>query len=342
MTMNMKQYTNHRKFCLSLLLCATLLIGSVALLAGCGDANQSADDPAKDGVLTVVCTNFAGYDFAREITRGYADTKEVRILLLGKPGQDMHSYEPTAADILTVRTADVVVCVGGSSEQWLESTLRAAQNEAVTRVTMTEVCDTMEDTYTEGMDTDHDHDHDHTGDEDSCGLIDMDEHVWLSVENAMRITAAMEQAFVKADPTHAAVIEAGAEAYLAELATLRSDYAAMMEGAVRDSILIADRYPFAYLVRELGLTCYAAFPGCSSETSASFATQTFLIEKTRALQLPYIFMIDGSDGSVAATVAKETGAEVLTLDSLQVVTDYETSYIAAMRKNLENLKKALY
>ena len=50
----------------------------------------------------------------------------------------------------------------------------------------------------------------------------------------------------------------------------------------------------------------------------------------------------GSDGKVARVVADETGAEILTLNSLQVVTDYEnTTYLSAMRENLKNLKKAL-
>ena len=41
-------------------------------------------------------------------------------------------------------------------------------------------------------------------------------------------------------------------------------------------------------------------------------------------------------------VADETGAEILTLNSLQVVADFEnTTYLAVMRSNLENLKKAL-
>jgi ABC-type Zn uptake system ZnuABC Zn-binding protein ZnuA len=41
-------------------------------------------------------------------------------------------------------------------------------------------------------------------------------------------------------------------------------------------------------------------------------------------------------------VAAKTGAEILTLNSMQVVSDYESiDYIAIMRGNLENLKKAL-
>ncbi len=321
-----------------------ILLCWTTALSGCSDTVSV--DPASDGVLTVVCTTFAGYDFTRQITKD-AEEGTVRLVFLGKAGQDMHGYEPTAADITTMSTADLVVCLGSTTETWLDAALKAALNASVARVNMTEVCDTMAETPTEGMDTSaaHDHDHEHEAGTDhssaSDGLIGTDEHIWLAPSNAIRISEAIGAALAEVAPAKAACWQAGTAAYVAELTALQQDYAAMMAEAVRDTILIADRYPFAYLVRELGLTCYAAFPGCSSETSASFATQTFLIEKTRELALPYIFTIDGSDGTVAATVAEAGGADVLTLDSLQVVTDLETTYVAVMRRNLTNLRKAL-
>ncbi len=308
----------------SLIVC---MVGGMALsLAGCGTASV---DPRGDGVLTVVATSFAGYDFARRLTKdtpaGSSD-----VILLGKPGQDMHSFEPTAADITTLAKADILIEVG--NESWLEATLKASLNQEVVRVNMMAVCDTIH--------TDHDHDH---GDSDgSCALIGADEHVWLSTENAERIVDAIGRALETVDAPNSALWQKNTTAYGAELKALSDDYAAMRAGAVRDTVLIADRYPFAYLMRQLNLTCHAAFPGCSSETSASFETQAFLIKRARELSLPYIFIIDGSDGKMADVIAAESGAEILTLDSCQVVTDRSKTYVGIMRENLEQLRKALY
>ncbi len=317
-----------------LLACLTLLVGVTALFAGC--VSTAGPVHTDDGKITVVCTNFAGYDLARGLFNNYRKSGgegEVDLILLGKDGQDMHSYEPTAADIITISTADVLISVG--AEQWLDATVSSSGNEHLLRVSMMEVCDTLEG----------DHDHDHGSDDgavgDTCALIGTDEHVWLSVENALLINQAIEDALCKVDTENAYVWEPCGEAYRAELTALWGEYTAMMADAVRDTVVIADRYPFAYLFRDLGLECVAAFPGCSSETSASFATQTLLIEKTREWNLPYIFVMEGSDGKVAATVAAETGAEILTLNSMQVVTNRETTYIQIMKQNLENLKKAL-
>ncbi len=321
------------KKCVTLLVCLTLLLGGIATLSGCGEPTNPTT--ADNNGTTIVCTNFAGFDLTRGLLKNYQKSGgegSVDLVILGKPGQDMHSFEPSAQDIITLANADVVVCTG--AEGWLDAAMKSSGNTVAHRVSMMEVCDTMEGEH------DHSHDHSH-GSDDACALIGADEHVWLSVENAIRISQAIEDAICKADADNAYVWKPCGEAYREELTTLWGDYTAMMAAAARDTVVIADRYPFAYLFRDLGLNCVAAFPGCSSETSASFSTQTMLIEKTKELELPYIFIMEGSDGKVAAVVSAETGAEVLTLHSMQVVTDREVTYLEIMKQNLENLKKAL-
>lgn len=312
-----------------MLLCLSLCGSALWGLTACDSGNM---DPTADGCTTVVCTNFAGLAFARSLLNTYTQNGgagKVELTVLGKPGQDPHSYEPTAADIITLSRADVLVCTG--AEGWLEATVSSSGNKTLSRVTMMEVCDTIEG--------EHDHDHDH-GD-GACALIGQDEHVWLSVNNAIRITEAISHAIQGVDVENAVAWQACEKTALDELTALRGEYTAMMETASHKTVVIADRYPFAYLFRDLGITCIAAFPGCSSETSASFATQTMLMDAVKTNQLSYIFIMEGSDGKMAEVVAEETGAEILTLNSLQVVSDFEIDYLQVMRNNLENLKKAL-
>ena len=321
-----------KRFCL-ILLALTLLLGMTASLWGC-DGNQNPTASDNNGI-TIVSTNFAGFDFARSMLTRYTEnggTGVVQLVMLGKPGQDMHSFEPTAQDIMTLANADVIVYTG--AEGWLEAALSAAGNQSVHRVSMMEVSDTVDG------DHDHDHDHDHGGDD--CALINRDEHVWLSFFNANRISFAISRALQWVDEENQTIWHDAFVDYANELEALKGEYMTMMNSAVRNKVVVADRHPFVYLFSELGLDCVAAFPGCSSETSASFETQAKLIEYTKKWELPYIFTMEGSDGTVAKVVAAETGAEILTLNSLQVVTDYEnTTYLKVMKSNLENLKKAL-
>jgi len=317
-----------------LLLALALLI--CACLPACGDASQGHEN---NGCLTIVCTNYAAFDLAREIvTGGIPETTSVQISMLGRPGQDMHSYEPTAADIIAIGGADILICLGGSAEGWLDAAVRSSGNQNLIRVALTEVCDTLPEPITEGG---HDHDHDHDHADGAVCVSEGDEHVWLSLKNARRIAEAITDAACEAVPAESALWRGQSNALQVKLMELEREYALMMMSAARREILIADRHPFGYLVHELGLTCYAAFPGCSSETSASFATQAALIEKTKELELPCIYVMEGSNTSIAKAVSDATGAEIVTLKSLQVVTDYDTSYLAAMRDNLEALRRGL-
>ena len=317
------------KKCVALLVCVTILMGFCAACIGC-----EKDQPSGEGSTIIICTNYAALQLTRGLLANYQSNGGegvVQLMVLGSEGQDMHSYEPTAKDIIELASADVVVCAG--AEGWLDAAISSAGNKDALRVSMMEVCDTIEG--------EHDHDHDHGGED--CSLIGQDEHVWLSVDNAIRIARAVEEALCRVDAQNAFAWQASGAAFQSELAALKDDYAAMMASATRNTVVIADRYPFAYLFRELGLECVAAFPGCSSETSASFATQTRLIETVKELSIPYVFVMEGSDGKVASVVSQETGAGVLTLDSMQVMKDFaeSASYVEIMRKNLENLKKAL-
>ena len=312
-----------------ILLCMTLLLSMTALLAGCAEEGHTADH---NGV-TIVVTSPAAHALVMPLTQNYAEdggTKVVTIVPLYKLGQDIHSFEPTAKDIISLASADVVVSTG--SEGWLESSLKASGNTAARVVSMMEVCDVA---------ADHDHDHhDHEG--DACGLMGSDEHVWLSVKNAMEITRAIAEALRQADGENVTLWSSHEDKACGELLALNQEYTDMMATATKGVVVVADRHPFSYLFRDLGVDCVAAFPGCSSETSASFETQTALIETVKENGLAYIFVMEGSDARVAGVVAAETGAEILTLNSLQIISDYEDlSYIEIMRGNLENLKKAL-
>ena len=318
-----------KRFCL-IFLALALLLGMTAALCGCEGAKNSTADGSG---ITIVVTSPAAHALVSPLTVN--DTEDggsnvVTIVPLYKPGQDTHSFEPTAKDIISLAGADVVVCTG--SETWLDSALSSSGNTAVRVVSMMEACDMHAA----------EHDHEHGNEDGTCALIGNDEHVWLAVDYATLIVAAVTNTLKEADPDNASVWDKHGEAFKTELIALNTEFHDAVRSSAKKTVVVADRHPFVYLFAHLGLDCVAAFPGCSSETSASFETQTKLIEAVKSGGLSYIFVIEGSDRKVAEVIAKETGAEILTLNSMQVVSDYESiDYLKVMRDNLENLKKAL-
>ena len=76
----------------------------------------------KDGI-TVVTTIFPVYDWPCNIAGDNCN-----VIYLDESGTDMHSFEPTAKDILTLAQADVFIHIGGVSDEWVEGAIESADN----------------------------------------------------------------------------------------------------------------------------------------------------------------------------------------------------------------------
>jgi zinc transport system substrate-binding protein len=175
--------------------------------------------------------------------------------------------------------------------------------------------------------------------------VEYDEHVWTSPRNVQLIVRKITDVLKSADPANAADYERNALAYTAKLTELDASFQETLKGAKRKTIVFGDRFPFRYFADAYGLSYFAAFPGCSTETEASAATVAFLIDKVRAEKIPVVFHIELSNEKIADTICEETGAKKLLLHAVHNVSkrDFEggASYYALMSKNVENLRTAL-
>lgn len=175
---------------------------------------------------------------------------------------------------------------------------------------------------------------------------ELDEHVWTSPRNAKTIVNTLTDTLSALDPASEETFRANAAAYLADLDALDAAYAQMVEGAARRTVVFGDRFPFRYLADAYGLTYYAAFPGCATETEASASTIAFLIDKVKAEDIPVVFTIEFSNGKIADVISESTGAVKLEMHSCHNVSrqDFENgvTYLDLMTANIDRLKEALY
>ena len=333
----------------ALLLALMMLAG---VLAGCG----KPQDTGKAGKLKVVTTIFPAYDWVRAILGDKADNTEVTMLL--DNGVDLHSYQPTADDIVRISDCDLFVYVGGESDGWVENALKNAANRNMKVINLLEVLgdsvkaeETVEGMQEDGHDHGHSHD-EHDEEHDEAEGHDhgeeKDEHVWLSLKNAQALCVTLADALCAIDPDSKNTYIANAAAYRDKLAALDADYKAAVDGAAHKTVLFGDRFPFRYLVDDYGLRYYAAFAGCSAETEASFETVSFLAKKVDELGLPCVLTIEGAQHRIAETIVQNTAGKnqrVLTMDSMQSTTSKDVAngatYLSVMEKNLSVLKEAL-
>ncbi len=322
------------------------------LIAGCLSACSFGKNGADNGKLKIVTTIFPEYDWIREILGDRAADAEITLLL--DNGVDLHSYQPTAADILKISECDLFVYVGGESDRWVENALRSSANKDRVVVNLLEALGSVakEEELLPGMqeeEHDHDHedgeDHDHEHEEEGP---EYDEHVWLSLRNAEILVKSLADALTKADSANAETYKKNAEAYIAKLKTLDEQYKKTVSEAPVKTLLFGDRFPFRYFADDYGLTCYAAFSGCSAESEASFETIAFLSQKVDELSLHTVMTIEGTDHRIADTIIRNTNTKdqkILTLNSLQSATSADikngVTYLSVMEQNLSVLKEAL-
>ena len=306
-------------------------------LIGCG-----AEPLPDDGRLRIVATNFPGYDLARSVA---GDAAHVQMLL--PPGAESHSYEPTPRDILAVQACDLFIYLGGESDAWVENILASIDGGVNTLKMMDCVADRL-------LEEEHDHDHDHDGHPDheahdhDHGLgevVEKDEHVWTSPINAMLIQQAIAAELTRLDGAGAAVYEANLTAYQKELAEVDQAIASYVRTLEHPVMVFGDRFPLRYFAHEYGITCYSAFPGCSTQTEPSAATIAHLTDMVRQEGLGTVYYIEFSNHLVADSIAEACGVETALFHSCHNVSRQEleagVTYLTLMRQNLETLKATL-
>lgn len=322
----------------------TALIILLLVFSSCNDNSTFAE---KDKKISVICSTYPQYDWLIEIIG--EKINDYDITLLTSKGTDLHSYQPSTEDIAKISNCDLFIYVGGLSDKWVDSTLEEAINKNMKTINLINILgdSVKKEELVEGMEP-HKHGHDeddkHGHDEDE----DYDEHVWLSLKNAQIFAAEIKNKLVEIDNKNAEIYSNNYNKYTKKLSELDKEYQKTVDSTKTKTVLFADRFPFRYMMDDYGLSYYAAFVGCSSETEASFETIAFLSNKVEELKLQSILVIENSNNKLANTIISNTSTKnqkILVMDSMQSITESKIndgySYLSAMSNNLIALKKAL-
>ena len=321
---------------LALTLCVLMVAGT---LISCGASNKEENN----GKVKVVCTIFPIYDWLKNVIGDRSDKVDVKMLI--DNGIDLHNFQPTADDIISVSGCDLFVYVGGESDKWVDDVLSTAKNDKIIALNLLELLgdSIKEEEVKEGMEAEEEEGEE----EEEKEGPEYDEHVWLSLRSAKTVCDRLATELSKIDADGAAVYKANNESYAAKLDALDAEYVKVTSEAKNKTLIFADRFPFRYMVEDYGLDYYAAFVGCSTESEASFETITFLAGQLDELGLTHVMVIEGKDHKIAEAVissSQNKDRDILTLDSMQGITlnsGDEYSYLTIMEANLKTLEQAL-
>ncbi|MBP5342511.1 zinc ABC transporter substrate-binding protein [bacterium] len=301
-------------------LCLFIILFSLFFASSCTKKSKKEYD------FRIVTIDYSVYDWTMNILG--EKNKDFDVTYLLDNGVDIHSYQPSINDIKAISSSDLFIYIGGESESWIEDLSiknKLCLFDFLENIKDEEIVDGMKDEET-----------------------DIDEHIWMSLKNAIIFVSVIENKICEIDALNKERYKENSEAYIQKLENLDNEYTSSIENSAKDTILVGDRFPFRYLVDDYNLNYYAAFLGCSSETEASFNTIISLAKKIDELNLSTILITESSNGRIAETIKENTrdkNQNILVLNSLQSATskDYKKgkTYLSIMVENLEILKEAL-
>ena len=331
-----------------------LILAGAVLITGCTAKTEKKDkgDNTK-GKLKIVTTIFPEYDITRAIAKDKVDLE-----LMIKPGVDVHSFTPTPQDIKTVQNSDIFVYGGTEHDKWVENLTKSIDMKNKKVVKLVDGIQQLEEESVDGMKHEHHHDdkkedehnhdykhekedeHNHKGEEK-----ELDPHYWTSPKNAIQMVKTITNALVEKDSDNAEFYKENAENYIKQLEGVDKELHDVVDNAKIKQVVIADRFPFRYLFKDLGLEYRALFSGCSVESTASAGQIKKMVDYVKENKIPVVYHIEMGKGELAETVAKNSGAKVKLLHSIHTVTkedfDKGITYIDLMKQNVEALKEGL-
>ncbi len=314
----------HKKLTLFLLV-STMMMA----LAGCSK-NAVVEDHNK---MEVVTTIYPVYEVAKAV-----GGDKVSVSMLVSPGAEPHDWEPTVKDIRAIGKAKIFMYNGLGMEPVEKlikpEVLKDAMPVDVSKAPGVIILEADEDEHEEDNHGKvHAEEHHHEG---------YDPHIWLNPENMIAETRYVVDAFSKVDPENASYYKERGEAYIKELQALNVSYKDWRSHTSVQTLVVTHE-AFGYLANAYDLQ-QKGIMGLSSESEPTAEKMATLIEYIKEHHIHVIFSESFVNQKLAKTVAKETGAQIYTLHSIESITPEEmkagANYISLMKENLATLEKA--
>jgi ABC-type Zn uptake system ZnuABC Zn-binding protein ZnuA/ABC-type Mn2+/Zn2+ transport system permease subunit len=259
-------------------------LGAVALLAaGCG--NSSGDGGSEK--LDVVATTTELGDLVRNVG---GEAVEVDQIL--QPNSDPHDYEPRPSDVENAASAKLVFASGDNLDAWVDQVVSDGGSDA-------EVID-LGATAPIRL----------PGESSGAEASKYDPHWWHDPRNAEAAVGQIEAALVGADPSHKALFERNADAYLAELKALDRGIADCIDSVpMPQRKLVTDHDAFGYFAGRYGIEVLGAVvPSQTTQAQASAKDLSELAKTIEAENVKAIFPESSLSPKVAEAIASQTGA----------------------------------
>jgi zinc transport system substrate-binding protein len=140
-------------------LACAIFVAALFSLVACNNVSEKKSPETQK--LSIITTIYPEYAWTKEILGSHTDS--INFELLMKNGVDLHSYKPTAQDIAKIASADMVIYVGGESDEWIKDALTATPKKGRVEINLMEALGdrVKAEEIVEGMQAEEEHHHEH-------------------------------------------------------------------------------------------------------------------------------------------------------------------------------------
>ncbi|MEE8518105.1 MAG: metal ABC transporter substrate-binding protein [Dehalococcoidia bacterium] len=247
------------------------------------------------------------------------DTVSVHSMV--RAGAEVHSFEPSPADLQRLAGADLLLLNGLGIEPWADRTLDALGDAAPRTISLGEA---LEDQAEASAEVD-------------------DPHLWLDPLTAIAQAKLVAEALSIANPDSAAQYAANALPLLGDLQDLHEEFQTTLSECAHRTF-VTTHAAYGHLAGRYGLE-QISVTGLSPEAEPSARHLAELAELIADRGIEHILAEPSLSDRYAETIARESGADILELHQIGSVTSAELEehgdYLGLMRDNLASLSLAL-
>jgi zinc/manganese transport system substrate-binding protein len=318
------------------------ILSFVALLlltaAGCSQANtnqatnpeqspkvqEASSTPASSatGKTKVVTTFLPMYIFTKAVT---GDAADVEILV--PPGTEVHEYQATPNNVKAIATANVLVKNGLGLEEFLENTIKNAQNPKLAQIDASKNIKPLNEiSPVEKTAKEEEHEH-----------AQGNPHVWLDPVLVKQQVINIRDGLIAADPANKAIYEANSANYIKQLETLNSEFEQTLQKTPNCTfVTFHDAYPYLAQRYKLKQLAVVEIP----EDQLTPADVQNAVNAVKKYKVKALFSEPGVDNKLLTSLSTDLNLTLRPLDSLETGKTDPQYYFQAMKANLQTLETA--
>ncbi len=304
---------------------AVVAVG-LSITAGCSAGTPSTSSGPVGATQLKVTAAFYPFEYvAQQVGKDL-----VTITDLTQPGAEPHDLELSPKQVAGIGESDLLIYQKG---------FQAAVDSALQTVTPKQAVDTASFLTLQPAQHEDDHaDEGHADDGHDHGALDP--HTWLDPNNMVTITEHVRDALAEAKPDAKATFAANADALIAQLKQLDTDFKTGLSSCQR-KVFITSHEAFGYLAHRYGLE-QVGISGIEPDTEPTAARIAEVQKVAKANGVTTIFFETLASPAVAKSIAGDLKLTTDVLDPLEGLTPESrgSDYIEVMKSNLTSLQKA--